>query len=283
MAQKHLNLSRSTLFTALLLAGLIILLIPQQHTRFFNSGFRTIFNRVLKVGREAKPAPIILFGQDKDTVSLKEYNKLYATYKNTHSMLLEMQKKCEKLEKIRSGLPKWGAALVQAEVANSFLTAMERELVISPSSSTGYLQPGQYVMADNCIIGTISGISLLTARVRLVSDIKQSMAVEIAREGSDKKIPALMTGRGDGMGRISNLSQKEYDIRAGDMVYARPQKGLLETAVIIGSVSNANADEQHPLLWDVTVKPLFLPEVIEEVSVIVVNPKETVPPDKGKG
>ncbi len=276
MASSHLNISRGTLFGALLLGGMLLLLTPQRYGGKFSMTFRGVFNRVLSIGRAGDPKKVVEFSPTDQFVPKKEYVRLKIAHDNTYAKLLAMQRRCTKLQMIRSGLPKPAPAFLLATVSNSFISALERELIIAPTTRTNVLKVGQYVVGRDTLIGTISEVGVNTTRVRLVSDAKHYIPVVIRRDGKDGCVSGQMQGNGDGTGKIPNLSQKEYDIHRGDTVLAAAVKGRLEAEIVIGEVSHVIEDEDYPLLWDITVKPFCQPETLYEVAVLVtdINPAD---------
>jgi len=268
------NISKGTLFVSLLLAAFGMLLLPQRWTEPLNTAFRGVFNRVLSFGRQVESSRVTMPVSSDEYVRRSEYNRLYASYKNTHAQLLAMQEQYSRLARIRSGLPKLGSALVLAQVTNVFLSPEEQELIISPSTATEGLAAGQYVIADDTVVGEISAVSRTTARVRLLTDPKQVMPVLIWREGADAYIRAQMQGKGNGLARIGMLSRSEHKIFKGDTVYADARAGVLETPTLIGQVVDCRADPAHPLLWDITVLPVCEAAKLREVAVICMEAAE---------
>jgi hypothetical protein len=270
MARKKSKLSKGTLFLSLLIAGIIFLLLPQNITKGLNFLFVELFNPILGIGHNS--APEVFRPSTDDFVSRSEHDKLWTAYNNLRADFRTEHDRYEKLAKIRSGLPKAGAALVLAEIINTSISGMRHELIISRGENDG-LAVGQYVLVpgENSIIGTISETSKAKARIRLVTDIKHNIKVLIWRESRKDYLEAQMVGNGKNSGTIPFIS-KEYKIQVGDTVYAAARKEFLETPRVIGEISEVKRDENKPLLWDITVRPICDAETLTDVAVIVANP-----------
>ena len=272
MAQNQLNISRTKLFITLLLAGIVLLLLPQRHTQKLNFMFQRIFGKFLSA-RPADPVNFPYKPVEGELIPRREYNKLLSEYNNTHMKMLALLEDYETLSDIKRSLPKVGPGLVMAKVNYSSITAIGRELRVSPTAANkDIIKEGQYVIGDNSIIGTISSVSSNTAIVRLISDTKHNIQAGLWREGRKDPIPCQMRGTGDGKCHIGYLSQKDVDVKVGDTVFAIRKKGYLETDVVIGEVTRAKEDEDNPWLWDITVTPACDPSVLTDVVIIVMNP-----------
>lgn len=269
MARKKKPLSKSTIFTTLIIAAVVLLLLPQQATKSLNFLFEGMFNPILSIGRPTKEEVFRMPESEEDIVSRNEHDKLWVAYNNLRSDFRKLHEKYEKLAKIRSGLPKSGAAIVLAEVINSSISGKRQELVINKGEIDG-LKEGQYVLTpgQHSIIGTISEISKVKARVRLMTDAKHNIKVLVWSEKMQKYLQGQMVGDGKDSGKIPLIS-REYQISEGDTVYATAEKGFLETPRVIGEVSEVKRDMDSPLLWDITVRPVQSGLGHEDVAIIV--------------
>jgi rod shape-determining protein MreC len=256
MARKKINVSKGTLFLALMVVSAAVFLLPQRLTQTLNLLFIRTFSPVLDIGRSGKADPL-------------ENNKMWTDYWNLQADYITLHKRYEKLTQIRSGLPKPGPALVLATVINATITEFGHELFINKGESDG-LGIGQYVLGQNCIIGTVTQTSKTTARIRLITDARHSIEVRIWRQGKDRYIPGRMTGDGKGLCRIPLVSA-DYDVRVADTVYAAARVGFLETPRVIGRVSEVKHDQDKPLLWDITVMPVHDMAKTAEVAVIIME------------
>jgi rod shape-determining protein MreC len=141
---------------------------------------------------------------------------------------------------------------------------LRNELVINRGTDDR-LATGQYVLADNSIIGRISGVSSRTAQVRLFTDPASKIPVTIAK----LNVKRVMQGSGGGTARILNL---QIEVKKGDEVLALKQPGFLDVPMIIGRVTECKRDEQNPMVWDVTVEPVCDIKELKTVAVIVSSP-----------
>jgi len=268
MARRQPKLSRGTLFAALLIVGLVLLLLPQSVTKGLNFLFAQLFNPVLSIGRNTEPP--IFKPASADFVTRAEYNRLQAAYDNVRAALITEHERYEKLAGIRSSLPKPGPKLALAEVMNVSISGLRRELIINKGDIDG-LKPNQYVLGGNGIVGTVSETSQATARVRLVTDANHKIKVALWQADKKKYIYARMDGDGTDSAKILFIS-REYKIRPGDTVYAAARPGFLESPMVVGRITQVKPDEKEPLLWDITVEPVQNVELLARVAVIVTDP-----------
>ena len=272
MARKQINVSRGTTFSVLLAFGLLLLLLPQSFTSRLNFLFAEVFNPVLSVGR-ASPEDFRPGSSTKDFIPRAEYEELWKAYENLHADLMTLHSDYEKLANFRKGLPKPGPGLVLSRVTNVSIGPFDRKLFIDKGSVDG-LRSGEYVTCENrnSIIGTISELSESAATVRLLTDPRHKMEVGIWREGKKAFIVrGQLEGIGKGLAKISLIS-RDYDIRKGDIVYASAVAGWLETPRVIGEVFKIKPDDNEPLMWDITVKPITDFAMLTHVAVIITTP-----------
>jgi len=274
MLHKQLNISRGTLFTVLLAVAVIFQVLPARHTRRLNNMFRKAFKPILDIG-PAGFSGIVRPAGEAEFVSRSKYDELWKMYMNTEAALLEMQKRYEKLSRVKSRLPGPSPGLVLARVISSSIDGFGHEITINAGTADG-IRTAQYVLdtTQTGIIGSISNVTGTTATVRLVTDARHTIMVSIRREGKGNIIERQMVGDGRNGCRVP-LVPKEYDIRVGDIVYASARRGLLDTPVVIGEVSSVGPDRKEPLLLDIGVRPVFEPADLTELAVIVMTPGES--------
>ena len=268
MVRKQTTVSKRTLFLSLLLAGIVLFFLPQSLTKGFNFLFVETFKHLLNIG---SPVPHIftMLPDSEDVVSGAEYDRLLIVYKNTRADLKTLNKKYERLARVRNLLPRADIGIVIADIMKTSINALRHELVINKGTDDG-IGPGQYVLGANSILGTIVETHKSTSRLRLVTDANHRIPVEIWREGKEESVYGQLVGDGQGSGKIPLMS-KEYDIREGDTVYAAKVVEFLETPTVIGEVSAVKFDEKEPLLLDITVKPVQDVSELTDVAVIVVD------------
>jgi rod shape-determining protein MreC len=249
------------LFTWFMLGGLIFLSAPQNLTNKFQFAFARIFRWPLSIGRSitlsARTQP-----QLTDVVSRRKYDQLQNYLANLTEELNQEHRKVEKLSGLRNRRPLEGAALVLADI----ITASADGLVINRGQNDG-LQKGQFVLGDNSIIGTISDVSLRTARIEPITATTSNIAAQMG------ELKTAIQGDGKNSVKVRLVSIK-HKIKIGDKVYACKKPGLLDTPIIIGTVAQCKRDDENPLLWDITVKPACNIEELNDVAVIIMNPQQ---------
>jgi rod shape-determining protein MreC len=146
-----------------------------------------------------------------------------------------------------------------------------QEVVINKGQND-LIRIGQYVLSESqdALIGVVSGVSETAAKVRLITDTMQSVEVRIRRDGTTEDIGAMMIGNGTGGCKISMIDQQQ-DIREGDTVYASEAPNKIDVPVVVGEVVRVQPDEQHPLLWDITVMPAEDMTRLNDVAVIIAD------------
>ena len=77
-----------------------------------------------------------------------------------------------------------------------------------------------------------------------------------------------MQGTGNNLARIELIKHK---VKAGNVVYADKKPGFLDSPMIVGKVRECRKNDESPLLWDITVKPVCNIERLNDVAVIVMN------------
>lgn len=271
MARKQVNISSSTLFTGLMIAGLILLFLPQRYTKKLNYGFFRLFDPALRIGQGAKkvfrPTP-----SQQDSVAREKYDQLWATYNNLWADFTSLHEKNARLAGLQTARPSTGGGMVLAEVIITTSMGGKHEFVINKGSLDN-LKVGQYVIDEKnkSIIGTIGETSQTEARVRLVTDTGHNIAIVITKPGNTAYIPAQMFGKGKSLCKVPLVPRRKHDVRVGDTVYAAARPGFLETARVIGEIVEAKPDKNKPLLWDISVKPITNPIEVRNLTIIVMG------------
>ena len=264
MARKQVRVSKAMLFTWFMLAGLIFLFAPQSLTNKFHLAFTHIFRWPLSIGRNISLAARI---QQPSNAPANNKEAQYQNYiVNLEAKLKQEHQKVEELSGLRNRLPLEGAKLMLADVITSSIDRLHSELTINRGAEDG-LAKGQFVLADNSIIGTISETSSRTARLKLFTDPTSKMAIKVGKLNVER----VMQGNGNDSARIQ-LLQMEHKVKVGDGVYAGKKAGFLDAPMIIGKVAECKRDDENPSLWDITVKPVCDVERLTSVAVIIINP-----------
>lgn len=252
------------LFTWFMLAGLIILFSPENLTNKFQFAFHSIFNWPLSIGRNISlSARVQQPLKDKDVVGREEYDRLQNHLANVKQQRDDAYQNVQKLSKMRN-VPAWERmGFVLADVITISINELRSELIINRGWDDGLIK-GQFVLADNSIIGEICDIDARNARVRIFTDPASNIAVRIA--GTDR----FMQGIGDNSALIRMVKQK---VKIGSKLMASKKPGFLDIPMIIGKVAQCKLNAE-PLLWDITLEPVCDIQKVTNVVVIVMNPPE---------
>jgi len=252
------------LFTWFTLAGFIFLFAPGNLTNKFQFAFHRIFRWPLSIGRNISLSagtrqPL----REKDVVSRDEYKRFLIHLANVVQQRDDEHEKVKKLSRMRN-MPTWERmGFVPADVITVSINELRSELIINRGQDDG-LAKDQFVLADNSVIGTIADVDAHTARVKLFTDPTSNTAVRIGNTDS------LMQGSG---GNLAGISMAKYKVKVGSEVMAGKKPGFLDTPMIIGKVARCEHNAE-PLLWDITVEPVYNIQKVTNVHVIVMNPPE---------
>jgi len=270
MAGRKIRVPERILFTSFMLTGLIFLFAPQRITNKFQFAFVRIFCCPLRVGRDISLTVSGLMasaeGSTEDVVSRTRYDKLHNRFANVTEWLRQERRKVESLSGLRNRTVWQGVNFVLADIITSTVDGLHGELIINRGSEDG-LVVGQFVMADESIIGTICKVDNRTAQVRLITDPASQIAVKIEGLSKDR----ILQGAGGNSAKVKLLPTK-YRVEIDDVVYVQKKPGFLNTPVILGTVAECESNKDNPLLWDITVKPACDIKNLMEVSVITMNP-----------
>lgn len=250
------------MFTWLMLGGLILLLAPQSLTGKLQLGFVRVFRWPLSMG-----GGVALTAStqqtSKDAVPRGEYVKLRNHCDNLEETLRRQREEFERLSWLHDTF--WeGADFVVADIMDRTRSGLT---VKYPRNAS--LVKGQYVLGDNSIVGTVSDFSHGTAHIKLFTDPKSEIPVKIG-----ESVERMMKGAGDNSAKIP-LLPKTNKIKVGDKIFASNNKTMfLDAPVIIGTVAQVKTSRKNPLLLDMTVKPACDIEELENVAIIIMNPRK---------
>ena len=259
----QIRVSKGMLFVWFTLAALILLLSPQKLTNKFQFAFARIFHLPLRVGRTLSLSAQTQKNPN-DSIDQREYNQLLNHLKRLEELLKLEHQKVEQLSMYRDRLPLAGAGLPFAGIISSNIDHSNGKLIINRGTDDGIIT-GQFVIADNSIIGIISEVAPRTAKVTLVTDPAFQIPIKI----SGFNVNRFLVGKGNNLAKIQLLETK-YKIKTGDVVQA--QLPGLDGPMVIGKIKSFKMDSQKPLLWDVTVEPACGIEDLLYVNVIIQNP-----------
>ncbi len=208
-----------------------------------------------------------------DVVSGSKYRQLWKDYKNLYAQRMALHEEYERLANIRSALPQLSAeGLVMAKITGTG-SNYSRELIINKGSDA-FVRSGQFVLSEqkDALVGVVSEVSETAAKIRLITDTMQTLEIHIRRDGTDTDISATMFGNGTNTCSISMIDRQQ-DIREGDTVYAAAVPDKLSIPLVVGEITRVRTDDQHPLLWKITVQPAEDMSRLNNVAVIVADEK----------
>ena len=251
------SVSRRMLFTWFMLAGFILYLSPQSVTKKFQLTFSHIFNVPLNIG-----GSIPILGAQQQLKEIELENHLA----NLEKTVIQQRQEFQKLYGLYNNYVGQNVEFILGYVIPATADRTQNELTIECRGSKG-LATGQFVVAHNSIIGRITETlpQLGKAKVRLFTNPSSQIAVEIA--GLNK---VIMQGRGDNTAKILNVPKKNK-IEVGQNVFAIREE-FLPAPMIIGKVTQCKTDDRNPLLWDITVKPAWNLDQLDDVAIIIVHP-----------
>ena len=246
---------------------------PHNVTTKLQFAFSGLFRLPLGTGRV-----ILLAAQrpsDSSDISSEDYDRLKREHlalqnhaDNLAALLDQVHSEKEKLAKV-SLLHAWGHhGFVLAGVIQAF--AGSDQIIINRGIRDN-LAPGQFIMANNAIVGSVGKLDRHQARVSLITDTSSNLKVYVKSAKASHK--GLLHGLGNGIAKIQQIRYQEK-IAVGDKVHVETQPGLLEVPFVVGTVSHCHQDELEPLLWDITVEPASDLKTLSDVYVIVARAQQ---------
>lgn len=287
MRRKRANRSRGVLFSWGMAMGLAFLfVVPQKTSDRMQLTYARLFRWPLSAGRGLTlAARSTALPREDGARPSQDVQRIIA---NLEAKLQEATRQNAELTRLHAA-PGWeDIPLLLAQV---FGPADQEwsELIICRGTDSG-LAVGQFVMspgspgvADQSIIGTISGVDAKTARVRLITAPYNSKGSKDSKTSRDGKTPddpriavsigsqgvqSLMEGRGGNTARILFVDKNKHRINKGDPVYAQKAPGL-DVPTITARVKDCRPDPDNPLFWEITVEPVCDIAGLREVAVVV--------------
>jgi cell shape-determining protein MreC len=263
MARRPAQTTRRALLTWFMLAGVILLLIPNTMTSRLQFAVLNLLRRPIQSGRM-----IGLWAQTTastgGSVPQKEYQKavdenllLRHSIANMEALLQQEQQKVTQLTRWRQLIPWERTGFIAADVVST--TA--HQLFINRGSSDG-LAKGQFVLSDEAIIGTISELETRMAKVELVTSPASRLPVSLR----PSNVQGVLRGIGDGLMKIQVKPPCAAGV--GEKVYVQ-KTAELESPLVVGDVVQGGVDDQDPVLWAIKVQPSFNLNRVGTVLVIV--------------
>ncbi len=259
-------ISKRMLFTWCMLGSLIIFYLPDKTASQFQLTFASVFRWPLKIGKNySLSMPVKQSFESRlsnNEITLK--NQVVDLQK----ALQEAYKKMELISGLREYLPLERAKLRLAGVTTTTISSNRSNLIIDQGSDD-QVAANQYVFAQNSVIGTISEVANNSARVKLFTDPDSKIGVKIGNLDAKR----TMVGAGNKSAKVLDM-QITHKVKAGDNVYAVEKAGFLDTPMIVGTVAKCQRSDKEPTVLDITVQPACDIEKIENVIVLIPNPKK---------
>ena len=263
MATKHTKVSRRMLFIWFMLAGCILLFAPQSLTGKLQLAFVDIFRWPLSLGgnvaltaRTQQPYDGSLGGGE---ARLRNY------IANLEQTLDQQRRKFQALYGKYNTYVWEGADWAAAGVITAVIDGPRNELTIDYRKKKG-LAVGQYVLGGESVVGIISDVlpQMGTARVKLITDSTSQIPVIIAG------VPNIMKGT---EGNVAKVEQLKKEVAVGEEVFALRKAGFLDAPILAGRVSRCGRNHKEASVWDATIVPACDLKNLEDVAVIIMNPK----------
>lgn len=264
MSRMNIRLTKPMLFTWLLFAGFILYLTPQSITNTFHFAFMRMAAPLLNFSRsvESLSSTVVENPEPEKFVSRGEYTRLENARENLKAELLEMRRRLDAVTKVKNRFPALeGAAFVNADVIAVTHNRLGHRMTINRGRDDG-IREGLYVLADNCVIGTIDQVSQAAATLKLMTDPGMKMFVQ-----TEKGVAGIMNGAGRDACRV----QLGAKVPVGQSVFAGKRPGMLDTPIVIGRVTECRSGSV-PLLYELTVRPACDYDKVDNVSVLVMSP-----------
>ncbi len=267
MTKRHTHIPPKTLFTWFLLLGFILLLCPHTMTSQLQFAFTRTFQVPLEFGRR-----IPLAAQTTSAtamVSQEHYDQLAREKQRLENYLAtiktQLQQEKQKVDRL-TGLRQTDDWEKMHFIPAFAVADIGHHQLLLDRGTNDHLLNGQFVIADNAVIGTLAELSGYQARVMLVTHPKSRLPVMIGPSDAQ----GLLIGTDRPHMRI-NMVKRSYPVSVGDKVYVQKQPGLLTTPIIVGTITECYPDDRDPLLWTIFVKPALDMSRITNVHVIVVE------------
>jgi rod shape-determining protein MreC len=268
MARTWADISKRMLFAYFMLGGFIVLFLPTSWTGKLQLHYTDVFRVPLGLGPLARD--VVRRSEDplvQANKRLHETNQvLQNRCDNLEAQLEAAQKKIDRLAGVRTNSKLDAVGFLPADVVID-PTLGQNELIIGRGQDDG-VKRGQYVVADLCVIGTISEVVANTSRVRLITDTRSKIPVQIG----GTNVRGIMAGRGDGAAEITKVpSSQSSSIKTDSVVLASniPEApGVSIKAAVVTGCKPA----KKPVVVDVSVRPAC--DVVNLTSVFVIVPRK---------
>jgi len=240
-------------------------LIPHTMTSMLQFAFLDLFRLPIRSGRTIALAAQTVAStggmvarRDYQTV-VKQNQQLQNHIDTIEATLLQQQQQIGQLAGFRQVKAWERMAFLPADA----VTRTDPQHLLINRGTVDDLTKGHLVLADNAIIGTITGLGTHTAKVELVTSGTYKLPVSV----QPSNVQGILCGRGDGFMEIR--VRPPCPAKVGETVYAQKIPGLLDAPMVVGTVVQCGVDDQEPVLWEIRVQPKCDLDHIGMVWVIV--------------
>lgn len=256
-------------FTWGVLIGLIFLFTPKSLTGRLQLLYAQVFRWPLEAGRgltlAARTTNPETAKADRNSYEqlLAEKQRLEIDRANLQAKLREACQKINNLAQLRNQ-PGWeNMGLLSAHVLVP-ASQTQDQLTINQGRKDG-VTAGQFVAGPaGDIIGTVAVVLPEVAKVRLITDPASKIPVYIG----DPNVRGILQGCGNGLARIPPTAST-HKVRVNDRVYVEKKPGVLDVPIVTAQVVACKPDPEHPVVPDVTVRPVSDVANLSEVVVLV--------------
>ena len=127
--------------------------------------------------------------------------------------------------------------VVAARLVSSSASSTRRTAMLNAGSWQG-VREGQPVRAADGLIGRVLEVGPNSARVLLLTDPESIVPVRRTRDG----LPAMISGRGDGLLDVKSVNLASADFRPGDLFVTTGAGGIFAPNIPVARVVSPNRD-----------------------------------------
>lgn len=277
-ARPTAHTSRKTVFSAWLLVGLCLLLLPNSLTLHCQTLFRHTFQVPLQFGSRI-PAlsapkqvpqvadPNLQYVEELETTNQEQSNHI----ENLERMYADLKADYERLTLVRRNP---GLNHLGLEAADVVMAPRPDYLVLNfRIRNPDALNKGLYAIVDNAMVGRIVKANPFDSELRLVTHPESVIRAYIADSQANSQTPKQIFGqlKGTVEGIMRMVVDSREPIRIGAPVHAQKQP-YLPVPFLIGRVSGCDHHKESPVLWEVLVEPATPLQNLGQVCVL--RPKE---------
>jgi|GEM_PF-3057450 rod shape-determining protein MreC len=153
-----------------------------------------------------------------------------------------------------------------AEVIGLLPSANFDSVTVARGSRDG-VKPGTVARTPDGLVGQVTEVSPVSARVMLLTDINSGVGVLVTRNGKQKGV-GIARGRGRGESLELVYLRQEDDVKAGDAVVSSGYGGVIPPGIPVGVVAEVKHDSTGFLKSARIVPAAPLPGALREVYLI---------------